>query len=144
MLKAAADEFADNGGFISVDAFQKIIELGPQYMQYLRDENGLLVINEESINRVIEAKVRQLAAEQALTYVERIRLALQEGAIENLDTLLFATTKATDATFGLAYAELELMHSMGDLNDSQYAAALHNIQAIEDLANKNSLYVENV
>ena len=104
-------------------------------MQYLRDENGLLVINEESINRVIEAKVRQLAAEQALTYVERIRLALQEGAIENLDTLLFATTKATDATFGLAYAELELMHSMGDLNDNQYAAALHNIQAIEDLAN---------
>lgn len=135
VLKAAADEFADNGGFISVDAFQKIIELGPQYMQYLQDENGLLVINEESINRVIEAKVRQLAAEQALTYVERIRLALQEGAIENLDTLLFATTKATDATFGLAYAELELMHSMGDLNDSQYAAALHNIQAIEDLAN---------
>lgn len=135
VLKAAADEFADNGGFISVDAFQQIIGLGPQYMQYLRDENGLLVINEESINRVIEAKVRQLAAEQALTYVERIRLALQEGAIENLDTLLFATTKATDATFGLAYAELELMHSMGDLNDSQYAAALHNIQAIEDLAN---------
>lgn len=135
VLKAAADEYADNGGFISVDAFQSIIELGPQYMQYLRDENGLLVINEESINRVIEAKVRQLAAEQALTYVERIRLALQEGAIENLDTLLFATTKATDATFGLAYAELELMHSMGDLNDSQYAAALHNIQSIEDLAN---------
>lgn len=134
VLKAAADEFAEDG-FISVDAYQKIIELGPQYMQYLRDENGLLVINEESINRVIEAKVRQLAAEQALTYVERIRLALQEGAIENLDTLLFATTKATDATFGLAYAELELMHSMGDLNDNQYAAALHNIQAIEDLAN---------
>ena len=52
--KAAADEFADNGGFISVDAFQQIIGLGPQYMQYLRDENGLLVINEESINRVIE------------------------------------------------------------------------------------------
>ena len=104
-------------------------------MQYLRDENGLLVINEESINRVIEAKVRQLAAEQALTYVERIRLALQEDSIENLNTLLFATTDATNATFGLAYAELELMHNMGDLNDSQYAAALHNIQAIEDLAN---------
>lgn len=134
-LKAAADEFADNGGFISVDAFQSIIALGPQYMQYLRDENGLLVINEESINRVIEAKVRQLAAEQALTYVERIRLALQEDSIENLNTLLFATTDATNATFGLAYAELELMHNMGDLNDSQYAAALHNIQAIEDLAN---------
>ena len=134
-LKDAADEYAENGGFISVDAFQKIIELGPQYMQYLRDENGLLVINEENINKVIAARTRQLAAEQAVTYVERLRLALQEGSIENLNTLLYATTEATDATFGLAYAELALMHSLGDLDDEQYAAALHNIQAIEDLAN---------
>lgn len=132
VLKAAAEEFAADG-FISVDAYQKIIELGPQYMQYLQDENGLLVINEQSINRVIEAKVRQMAAEQALTYVERLRLALQEDSVENLDTLLFATTKATDATFGLAYAELELMHQLGDLDDSQYAAALHNIDAIRSL-----------
>lgn len=134
-LKAAADEYAENGGFISVDAFQDIIALGPQYMQYLRDENGLLVINEENINKVIIAKTRQLAAEQALTYVERLRLALEEGSIENLNTLLYATTDATDATFGLAYAQLELMHAMGDLDDQQYAAALHNIQAIEGLAN---------
>lgn len=135
VLKDAADEYAENGGFISVDAFQKIIELGPQYMQYLRDENGLLVINEENINKVIEARVRQLAAEQAVTYVERLRLALQKDSIEDLNTLLYATTDATDATFGLAYAELALMHSLGDLDDEQYAAALHNIQAIEDLAN---------
>lgn len=134
-LKAAADEYAENGGFISVDAFQDIIALGPQYMQYLRDENGLLVINEENINKVIIAKTRQLAAEQALTYVERLRLALEEGSIENLNTLLYATTDATDATFGLAYAQLELMHAMGDLDDQQYAAALHNIQSIESLAN---------
>lgn len=134
-LKDAADEYAENGGFISVDAFQKIIELGPQYMQYLRDENGLLVINEENINKVIAARTRQLAAEQAVTYVERLRLALQEDSIENLNTLLYATTEATDATFGLAYAELALMHSLGDLDDEQYAAALHNIQSIEDLAN---------
>lgn len=134
-LKEAADEYAENGGFISVDAFQKIIELGPQYMQYLRDENGLLVINEENINKVIAARTRQLAAEQAVTYVERLRLALQKDSIEDLNTLLYATTEATDATFGLAYAELALMHSLGDLDDQQYAAALHNIQSIENLAN---------
>lgn len=113
--------------------YQKIIELGPQYMQYLRDENDLLVINVESINRVFEAKVRQLAAEQAVTYVERLRLALQEDSVENLNTLLYATTEATDATFGLAYAELELMHQLGVLDDSQYQAALHNIDAIRSL-----------
>ena len=134
-LKEAADEYAENGGYISVDAFQKIIELGPQYMQYIRDENGLLVINEENINKVIAAKTRQLAAEQAVTYVERLRLALQKDSIEDLNTLLYATTEATDATFGFAYAELALMHSLGDLDDKQYAAALHNIQSIENLAN---------
>lgn len=134
-LKAAADEYAENGGFISVDAFQKIIGLGPQYMQYLRDENGLLVINEENINRVIAAKTRQLAAEQALTYVERLQLAMRPDSAENLNDLLYATTDLTDATFGLAYAQLDLMHTMGDLDDQQYAAALHNIQSIESIAN---------
>lgn len=134
-LKSAADEYAENGGFISVDAFQSIIKLGPQYMQYLEDENGLLVINEENINKVIAAKTRQLAAEQALTYVERLKLATQPDSIENLNELLYATTSATDATFGLAYAELELMRAMGDLDEDQYAAARHNIESIESLAN---------
>lgn len=133
-LKDAADEYAANGGFISVDAFQKIVELGPEYMQYLRDENGLLVINEQSINRVIVAKTEQLALENAMSYVERIRLALQGDSIESLNTLLFATTDATNATWGLVYAELALMHQMGDLNDSQYEAAMHNINAIRSLA----------
>lgn len=132
-LKSAAEEYEANGGFISIDTIQSIIKLGPQYMQYLQNENDLLVINEESINRVIEAKTRQLAAEQALTYVERVKAALQEGSIENLNTLLYATTEATDATFGLAYAELELMRQMGELDDTQYAAAMHNIDAIRSL-----------
>lgn len=132
-LKSAAEEYEANGGFISIDTFQSILDLGPQYMQYLQEENDLLVINEEHINRVIEAKTRQLAAEQALTYVERVKAALQDGSIENLNTLLYATTDATEATFGLAYAELELMHQMGDLDDVQYSAAMHNIDAIRSL-----------
>lgn len=129
-LKAAADEFAANGGFISVDAFQDIVDLGPEYMQYLRDENGLLVINEENINKVIAAKTQQLALDNAMSYVERLRLALQEDSIEDLNTLLYATTDATNATWGLVYANLALL----DLDDQQYAAALHNINAIRSLA----------
>lgn len=130
-LKAAADEYAANGGFISVDAFQDIVSLGPEYMQYLRDENGLLVINEENINKVIAAKTQQLALDNAMSYVERLRLALQKDSIEDLNTLLYATTDTTNATWGLVYANLALL----DLNDEQYAAALHNINAIRTLAN---------
>lgn len=128
-LKDAADEFAASG-FISVDAYQEIIDLGPQYMQYLEDENGLLVINEDHLNKVIAAKTEQLALDNAMTYVERLKLALQEDSIEDLNELLFATTQATSSTWGLVYANLALL----DLDGDQYQAALHNINAIRALA----------
>lgn len=128
-LHNAADEYAANG-YITIDTLQSIIELGAQYMQYLMDENGLLVINEENINKVLTAKTQELALNQAMTYVERLRLALQENSIEDLNNLLYATTEATNATWGLVYANLALL----GLDDDQYQAALHNINAIRSLA----------
>lgn len=128
-LHNAADEYAANG-YITIDTLQSIIELGAQYMQYLIDENGLLVINEENINKVLAAKTQELALNQAMTYVERLRLALQENSIEDLNNLLYATTEATNATWGLVYANLALL----GLDDDQYQAALHNINAIRSLA----------
>lgn len=128
-LHSAADEYAASG-FITIDTLQSIIELGAQYMQYLMDENGLLVINEENINKVLAAKTQELALNQAMIYVERLRLALQENSIEDLNNLLYATTEATNATWGLVYANLALL----GLDDDQYQAALHNINAIRSLA----------
>ena len=46
-LHDAADEYAASG-FITVDTLQSIIGLGQQYVAYLIDENGQLVINEET------------------------------------------------------------------------------------------------
>jgi len=137
-LHDAAEEFASNGGFISVDTLQSIYDLGPQYMQYLEDENGLLVINEERINAVIAAKTEQLALENALAYVERLRLAALGESNESLDMLCFATTEATNTTWGLVYAQLEQMRLAGELSDSQYSAAMHNIKALQALS-KNAI-----
>lgn len=79
--------------------------------------------------------VNEATAElEANTTAIEANQATQEGAVENLNDLIFVTTDATNSTWGLVYAELELMHTMGDLNDSQYQAALHNIQAMQDLA----------
>lgn len=69
-------------------------------MQMLKDENGLWEINEERINDVIAARTRQLAVENAMSYVERLKLAAQEGSIEDLNNLCFATTDATNSTWG--------------------------------------------
>lgn len=128
-LKSAADEYADNGGFLTLDTIQAIVDLGPQYMQYLMDENDLLVINEENIQKVLAAKTEQLALDNAMSYVERLRLALEKDSIEDLNELLYATTAATDATWGLVYANLALL----DLDEDQYQAALHNINSIRSL-----------
>ena len=134
VLSDAAQEFADNDGWISIDTFQAIRDLGTEYMQMLINENNELVINRDRINSIIEAKTRQLAVEQALSYVERLRLAATGASNESLDQLCFATTQATNSTWGLVYAELALMQQTGLLNGSQYQAALHNIQAIQSLA----------
>ena len=129
-LHKAADEFAANGGFISVDTFQEIVGLGAQYMQYLTDENGLLVINEDSINKVIAAKTEELALDTAMSYVERLRLAMQDNSVESLNELLYATQDTANATWDLVYANLKML----GLNDQQYAAALHNINGIRAMA----------
>ena len=65
-----------------------------------------------------------------MAYVERLRLALNNQSLEDLNNLLYATTEGTNATWGLVYANLALLN----LNGDQYQAALHNINAIRALA----------
>lgn len=126
----AADEYAQSGGYITVDTFQEILALGPQYLQLLTDENGALVMEEEAIQKIIAARVEQLALENAMTYVERLRLAANGDSLESLNDLLYVTEENTDATWGFVKAKLALMKAKGELNTEQYEAALHNIEAM--------------
>lgn len=109
-FKKAAEEYSTNGGFISVDTFQEIMKLGPEYLGYLQGENGLLTINEEAIKKVIKAKNEQLALESAAAYVERLRLALQENDVVSLNNLLNATADLTEVQWGSVYAQLAMLN----------------------------------
>lgn len=129
-LTKAAEEFEENGGYISVDTFQDITDLGLQNMQMLKDENGLLVINKERIADVMQARVEQLAVETALAYVEELRAAKEAGDIQRLNTLLGITASVTGATWDLVYANLAL----ADLDYSQRQIALSNINTYRALA----------
>lgn len=131
-LKDAAQEYAETG-YINVDTLQKICEAGLENLAYLQDENGQLVINEESIQKVIAARTEQMAIETALNYVQQIRKALTEGNTEALNKLIFATESATTSTWELVYAQLE---SLG-LSEDQYNAArqrIDNLRSLSDLA----------
>lgn len=131
-LQKAADEFDASNGFISVDTFQEIMSFGAEYLQYLTDENGMLVINRQAINDVIKARTEQLAIENAMSYVERIRMALQSGAVESLDQLIDAQSKYNGTLWDTVYATLEVAKAEG-LTDEQYSAAKHNVDVIFSL-----------
>lgn len=128
-FKKAAEEYSTNGGFISVDTFQEISKLGVEYMGYLKDENGLLTINEEMINRVIKAKTDQMALESASAYVERLRMALQESDVVSLNNLLNATADLTEVQWGSVYAQLAML----DLTEEGYAQAVKNVDAYRSI-----------
>ena len=122
-FKDAAKEYSTNGGFISVDTFQEIMKLGPEYLGYLQDENGLLTINEEAIKQVIKAQNEQLALESAAAYVESLRLALQENDVVSLNNLLNATADLTEVQWGSVYAQLAML----DLTKEGYQKAVAQI-----------------
>lgn len=132
-LKDAAQEYADSG-FITIDTLQEICSWGVQYLAYLKDENGQLVINEESLQKVIAARTEQMAVETALSYVQQIRSAIERNEITELMNLTLATEQTTTATWDLVYAQLRLLNVSGDLNDTMYAGALQNINNLRALS----------
>lgn len=132
-LKDAANEYAETG-YISMDVYQEIVNLGVEYMSYLRDENGVLRINRERIEAVLTAKTQQLAVESALNYVRKIGDALAKNETIELQRLLNATEQTADATWGLVYANLAFL----DLTDKQRAAARKNIDNMRAIANNVS------
>lgn len=132
-LHTAADEYADSG-FITIDTLQEICSWGIQYLSYLKDENGQLVINEESIQRVIAARTEQMAIEQALAYIQQIQNAANENNAAALLNLANATTTASGATWDMVYAQLVLMKASGQISEELYNAYVSNINNMRALA----------
>lgn len=129
-LKQAAKEYSSMGGYLTLDTLEKLLEMEPKYMQMLKEENGLWVIDEENVKKATAAKMEDLAITNALAYVERLRLAITGQSNEKLEELLWATHETADATWQLVYAQLASL----DLTDDQYDAALHNINVIRSMA----------
>lgn len=128
-LHKAADEYASSG-YVTIDTVQSLISLGTEYMQYLVDENGQLVINEERVKAAVKAKMEQLAVENALVYVEALSIAQAEGNTAELNRLLFATQETTKGTWGLVYATIAYLN----LTEEERQAAYHNVDTMRALA----------
>lgn len=128
-LRTAAEEFSEVGQ-ISVSTFQSIAKLGVENLSYLQDENGMLVINEENIQKVIAARTKQMAIETALSYVQQLRQTQENGEITTLANLTLATQVTTQSTWDLVYAQLRLL----GLQDEYFDGALQNINNLRSLS----------
>lgn len=127
-LKDAAETYAESG-FITVKNLQDICSWGVQYLAYLQDENGYLVINEENIQKVIAARTQQMAIETALNYVQQLREALTNNDTIALMNLTTATQAAATSTWDLVYAQLQLL----GLDTQQYNNALNRVNTLRSL-----------
>lgn len=129
-LQKAAEEYSQTGT-ISIDSLQSIISAGVEYVALLKDENGQLVLNEDAVSAVLEAKTQQLAVESALSYVEQVRNALTQKNATELARLLDVTSVAASSTWDLVYAQAALLNLDGD----QYNKLITNINKFRSIAN---------
>lgn len=111
-LTDAAKEYASTGT-LSVDSLREILELSPKYLDFLLDENGELVVNKQAIQNVIAARTEELAVENALAYVKKILLAVEQDDIKMLSELTEAVASASSSTWDLVYATLGYAKAIG-------------------------------
>lgn len=126
-LRSAVESYNKNG-YLTVDMFQSIMDLGTEYLSFLYDENGAIKFNEEAIQQLIAAKIENLAVTKAMALVDTVKEYKDDA--EALKGLADATYQATDATWGLVYANLAAI----GLDSDMYDAFLHQIETIRQLA----------
>ena len=68
-LRDAIKEY-NKEGYISVDTFQSIMALSPEYLKYLVDENGNLRLNEQALKDVAIARIQDMVIAQKIAVLD--------------------------------------------------------------------------
>lgn len=94
-VKSAIEEYNEQG-FLSVDTFQKLMELEPEYLKYLTDEEGNLNLTTSAMNNYTSALIDSMAMKQIDKIAEYV------DGLDDEKRQLFLTKGATDdATLSL-------------------------------------------
>lgn len=113
-VSTAIEEYNENG-YISVDTFQSLMELEPEYLGLLMDENGNLQITTESLQQLTKARIENLAAKQAMDLVDSVTALGTEQ--QQLDYLKVSTDGLTASTWALVYAKIAEAKAAGTISD---------------------------
>ena len=134
-VSTAIEEYNENG-YISVDTFQSLMELEPEYLNLLVDENGTLALTSENLYKLTEARINDLAAKQASTLVDSVTKLGSEA--EQLDYLTQSTKEATESTWGLVYAKIAEAQAAGTISDDVAGRLKSRVDAYQTWA-KNTI-----
>ena len=132
VASTAIEEYNENG-YISVDTFQSLMELEPEYLNLLMDENGTLALTSENLYKLTEARINDLAAKQASTLVDSVTKLGSEA--EQLQYLTQATDGATESTWGLVYAKIAETQAAGTISDDVAGRLKSQVEAYQTWAN---------
>lgn len=132
VASTAIEEYNENG-YISVDTFQSLMELEPEYLNLLVDENGTLALTSENLYKLTEARINDLAAKQASTLVDSVTKLGSEA--EQLQYLTQATDGATESTWGLVYAKIAEAQAAGTISDDVAGRLKSQVEAYQTWAN---------
>lgn len=134
-VSTAIEEYNENG-YLSVDTFQSLMELEPEYLNLLMDENGTLALTSENLYKLTEARINDLAAKQASTLVDSVTKLGSEA--EQLDYLTQSTKEATESTWGLVYAKIAEAQAAGTISDDVAGRLKSRVDAYQTWA-KNTI-----
>ena len=130
-VSSAIEEYNENG-YMSVDTYQKLLELAPEYMAMLIDENGNLTLTKDSWKLLTEAKIRDMCQTQANQYIESLKAAADSGNIDKLDELTQGYKNLSDAKIIDYKATLATLN----LTDEQRAGAEAYLAGLEKAMNQ--------
>lgn len=94
-LKSARDEYNKHGAY-SLDTVQKLLQLEPQYLALLIDENGQMVINEEKLKDIIKLQIEEAKAKIYQAGINQLNALMESEVAGTTDDMASAKSGAVD------------------------------------------------
>lgn len=91
----AAQEYNENGGYMTVDTLQSLLEIDSEYLAALSIENGQLVLNKQALQDVAKARIYDMAIKKIDNMLELASSYAKAGNIEKLNELIGVYSTAT-------------------------------------------------
>ena len=136
-LSNAAKEYSENGGEVSVDTFQELLQLEPKYLAMLYNEQGQLILNKDALYQVAQARLYDLTQKQIDSIITNATNAAKAGEIDKLKELTEVLYNAAQAqgefnTQGLAGLRIALANEKLGLSETEQNSMFNSVKSQVD------------